>query len=261
MKCPTAVHPRAHASLSPIVAVLAGAAMTSLPSVTSAQARSLTFEDRVAAQRAIEQVYWNHRLWPRGNAAPKPARAGVLTDRAIRARVAAVESQRSAAGGQVTMKAIEQDGYGSPDLLRLREIDRPAVGDDRLLVKVGAASVNAADWHLLGGLPHLIGRFLGESRSRVRGFDLAGQVEAVGRNVTRFKPGDDVFGTGVGTFAEYAATSEDRLAPMPRGLTFEQAAAIPVAGVTALQGLRDKARVQPGQSVAVYGAGGGVGTF
>ncbi len=159
------------------------------------------------------------------------------------------------------MKAIVQDGYGSPDVLKLREIEMPVVGDDGVLVRVSAASLNAADWHLMQRLPHLIGMLLRSSRSSVRGFDVAGHVEAVGKNVTRFKPGDEVFGTGSGTFAEYVTTSEDRLAPKPRNLTFEQAAAIPVAGVTALQGLRDKAHVQPGQRVLIYGAGGGVGTF
>ena len=159
------------------------------------------------------------------------------------------------------MKAIVQDGYGSPDVLKLREIEKPVVGDDRVLVRVSAASVNAADWHLMRRLPHLIGKLLRSSRSSVRGFDVAGPVEAVGKNVTRFKPGDEVFGTGIGTFAEYVTTSEDRLALKPHQLTFEQAAAIPVAGVTALQGLRDEAHVQPGQRVLIYGAGGGVGTF
>ena len=159
------------------------------------------------------------------------------------------------------MKAIVQDGYGSPDVLGLREIDKPVVGDDRVLVRVRAASVNAGDLHLLRRLPHLIGMLLRMPRTSVRGWDMAGRVEAVGKDVMRFKPGDEVFGTGIGTFAEYAAGSEDRLAPKPLNLTFEQAAAIPVAGCTALQGLRDKAHVRPGQRVLVYGAGGGVGTF
>ncbi len=159
------------------------------------------------------------------------------------------------------MKAIVQDGYGSPDVLKLREIDIPAVGDDGVLVKVSAASLNAADSHLMQGLPRLIGRLLSSSRTTVRGFDVAGRVEAVGRNVTRFKTGDEVFGTAHGSCAEYVATSQDRLAPKPRNLTFEQAAALAVAGFTALQGLRDKAHLQPGQRVLIYGAGGGVGTF
>jgi NADPH:quinone reductase-like Zn-dependent oxidoreductase len=159
------------------------------------------------------------------------------------------------------MRAIVQDRYGSPDGLQLREIDKPIVGDDRVLVRVRAASVNAADWHLLRRLPHVIAMLLGKRASRVRGGDMAGVVEAVGRNVTRFEPGDEVFGVGRGTFAEYATASEDHVASKPRNLTFEQAAAIPGAGCTALQGLRDKAHVQPGQRVLVYGAGGGVGTF
>lgn len=159
------------------------------------------------------------------------------------------------------MKAIVQDGYGSPDVLQLREIEKPVVGDDGVLVRVSAASVNALDWHLMRKLPHLIGMVLRKPWSTVRGVDVAGHVEAVGRNVTRLKPGDEVFGAGPGAFAEYVTTSEDRLAPKPLNLTFAQAAAIPVAGLTALQGLRDKAHVQPGQRVLIYGAGGGTGTF
>jgi NADPH:quinone reductase-like Zn-dependent oxidoreductase len=159
------------------------------------------------------------------------------------------------------MKAIVQERYGSPDFLALQEIDRPAVGEDQVLVAVRAASVNAADWHLMRRLPHLIGRLAGMPASRVRGVDLAGHVAAVGGNVSRFEPGDEVFGAGLGSFAEYATSTEDRLAAKPRNLGFEEAAALPVAGCTALQGLRDTARVAAGQRVVVYGAGGGVGTF
>jgi NADPH:quinone reductase-like Zn-dependent oxidoreductase len=157
------------------------------------------------------------------------------------------------------MKAIVQDGYGSPDSLRLRAIEEPAVGDTQVLVKVRAASVNASDWYLLQRLPHLVGRMIGAPASRVRGGDLAGVVAAVGKHVTRFQPGDEVYGVGIGSFAEYAAAFEDRLAPKPRNLAFEQAAAIPIAGCTALQGLRDKGQVQAGQRVLIYGAGGGAG--
>ena len=159
------------------------------------------------------------------------------------------------------MKAVVQERYGSPDGLFLREIDKPVIGDDQVLVRVRAASVNALDWHFMRRLPHLITGLLRAPTSRIRGVDLAGQIESVGRNVTRFKPGDDVFGVALGAFAEYAATREDRLAPKPRTLSFAQAAAIPVAGCTALQGLRDRAQVGAGQRVLVYGAGGGVGTF
>jgi NADPH:quinone reductase-like Zn-dependent oxidoreductase len=159
------------------------------------------------------------------------------------------------------MKAIVQEGYGSPDVLHLREIEKPVVGDDHVLVRISAASVNALDSHLMHRMPHLIGRLMRKPWSSVRGVDVAGHVEAAGRNVTRFKSGDAVFGVANGSFAEYVTTSEDRLALKPRNLTFEQAAALPIAGITALQGLRDKAHVQPGQKVLVYGAGGGVGTF
>ena len=160
------------------------------------------------------------------------------------------------------MRAIVQEGYGSADVLKLREIERPAVADDGVLVRVHAASVNALDAHLVH-MPLVARVFFGlpSPRVAVRGVDLAGTVEAVGRNVTRFKRGDEVFGVAPGAFAEYASTKEDRLAAKSPGLTFQQAAALPVAGVTALQGLRDTARVQAGQRVLVHGAGGGVGTF
>ena len=157
--------------------------------------------------------------------------------------------------GEGKTRAIVQDRYGSPDFLELREIEKPVVGDDGVLVKVLSASVNAADWHLMRRLPRVIAMLLHMPISRIRGGDFAGRVEAVGKNVARFKQGDEVFGVGIGTFAEYSTTFEDRLAPKPDNLTFDQAAAIPMAGCTALQGLRDKANVQPGQSVLIYGAG------
>jgi NADPH:quinone reductase-like Zn-dependent oxidoreductase len=143
----------------------------------------------------------------------------------------------------------------------LREIEKPAVGDGDVLVRVLAAGVNSSDWYLMKRPPHYIAMLLRVPRTRIRGTDLAGHVEAVGRNVTRFKPGDQVFGAGLGSFAEYATSTERRLAPKPRNLTFEQAATLAVAGLTALQGLRDKACLRPGQRVLIYGAGGGVGTF
>ena len=160
------------------------------------------------------------------------------------------------------MRAIVQEGYGSADVLKLREIELPAVADDGVLVRVHAASVNALDSHLVH-VSRIARVFFGlpSPRVTVRGVDIAGTVASVGRNVTRFKPGDEVFGVAPGAFAEYASTKEDRLAAKSPRLTFQQAAALPVAGVTALQGLRDKAGVQPGQRVLVHGAGGGVGTF
>ena len=160
------------------------------------------------------------------------------------------------------MKAIVQQGYGSADVLQLREIEVPAVADDGVLVRVHAASVNALDAHIVY-MPLAARVFFGlpSPRVAVRGVDIAGTVESVGKNVTRFKPGDAVFGVAPGAFAEYASTKEDRLAAKSPRLTFQEAAALPVAAVTALQGLRDKAGVQPGQRVIVHGAGGGVGTF
>jgi NADPH:quinone reductase-like Zn-dependent oxidoreductase len=161
------------------------------------------------------------------------------------------------------MKAIVYDRYGPPDVLELREVDQPAPKDDQVLVRVHATSVNPADWHLMTGTPY-IERLSGGLRTpkvRIPGLDLAGRVEAVGGNVTQFRPGDEVFGAGTRTFAEYACVPQDGIAPKPANLTFEQAAAVPVAGITALQGLRDKGRLQPGQEVLIIGASGGVGTF
>lgn len=162
------------------------------------------------------------------------------------------------------MKAIVQNRYGSTDVLDLRDIDEPVVGDDDVLVRVHAAGVDPGVWHAMTGLPYLV-RIVGygfrPSKAPVRGMDLAGHVEAVGSSVTGFRPGDDVFGTCNGSFAEYARARKDKIAPKPANLTFEQAAAVPISGCTALQGLRDVGRVQPGQKVLIIGAAGGVGTF
>jgi NADPH:quinone reductase-like Zn-dependent oxidoreductase len=161
------------------------------------------------------------------------------------------------------MKAIRYGRYGSPDVLELREVDTPAIGDGEVLVRVQAASVNPLDFHFLRGTPYFLRLIAGVSRPKVDGLgaDLAGRVEAVGRAVTRFRPGDAVFGSHRRAFAEYAAVPETALVSTPDGLDAQRAAAVPVAGVTALQALRDRARVRPGQRVLVNGAGGGVGTF
>ncbi|HSL21808.1 MAG TPA: NAD(P)-dependent alcohol dehydrogenase [Vicinamibacterales bacterium] len=161
------------------------------------------------------------------------------------------------------MKAIVQDGYGSADVLHLREIDAPAVTDDLVRLRVRAASVNALDWHAVHGgrLVSAIAYLLRSPTLPVRGVDVAGEVEAVGKNVARLRPGDEVFGVGRGTFAEYTTATEDGLAPKPRQLSFPQAATLGVAAVTSLQGLRDKGNLQPRQRVLINGAGGGVGTF
>lgn len=163
----------------------------------------------------------------------------------------------------VPMNAIVYFSYGSPDVLEYKEIERPTVGDDNVLIKVRAASINPEDWRRMRGLPYAIRIFTGtfKPRSRILGMDVAGQVEAVGKNVTQFQPGDEVFGGCGGALAEYVCASENRLVPKPAGLTFEQAAAVPVAALTALQGLRDKGQIQPGQKVLINGASGGVGTF
>ncbi|MFE9635439.1 NAD(P)-dependent alcohol dehydrogenase [Streptomyces sp. NPDC006463] len=161
------------------------------------------------------------------------------------------------------MKAIVQDRYGSPDVLELREVDKPVAAGHEVLVRVHAAAVNARDWHLMRGDPYLARLVLGlrAPKERIRGSDFAGRVEAVGKDVTRLRPGDEVFGEADGAFAEYVCASQDVVEPKPANLTFEQAAAVPLAGNTALMGLRDLARVRPGHKVLVNGASGGVGTF
>jgi NADPH:quinone reductase-like Zn-dependent oxidoreductase len=163
------------------------------------------------------------------------------------------------------MKAIVRDEYGSPDVLRCEEIPKPIPGDDEVLIRVRTASVNPLDWHTLRAVPFFL-RFMGDGilkpKNRQLGVDVAGEVEAVGRNVQSFRPGDAVFGAcDFRGFAEYACVPEGRLAPKPTGATFEQAAAVPVAAMSALQALRDKGRIRRGQRVLIHGASGGVGTF
>ncbi|MFH9825017.1 NAD(P)-dependent alcohol dehydrogenase [Streptomyces bobili] len=162
------------------------------------------------------------------------------------------------------MKAIVQDVYGTAEVLELRDVDKPVAGDDDVLVRVRAAGVDPSVWHLMTGLPYpvrIMGFGLRRPKLRIRGWDVAGTVESVGRNVTRFRPGDEVFGTCDGSFAEYACTGEDRLAAKPPNAGFEQVAAVPISAYTALYSLREQGRVQPGQKVLVIGAGGGVGTY
>ena len=162
------------------------------------------------------------------------------------------------------MKAIVYCDYGSPDHLRFVEIEKPTPTDDQILVQVRAASANPLDWHYLRGIPYIMRLETGLRKPKVTGMgvDFAGTVEAVGRNVTRFKPGDDVFGGSSGAFAEYVTMREDRaVALKPASVSFEQAASCPIAATTALQALRDKAKVQSSQRVLINGASGGVGTF
>jgi NADPH:quinone reductase-like Zn-dependent oxidoreductase len=165
------------------------------------------------------------------------------------------------------MKAIVQDRYGRVDVLELRDIARPVPKDDEVLVRVHAGGLDRGVWHVMTGLPYLI-RFvvptlgLREPKVLVRGMDVAGRVEAVGDNVTRFRPGDAVFGwTDGGSYAEYTSAPEDHLAPKPANVTFEQAAAVPISGLAALQGLRDVGEIRPGQKALIIGAAGGVGSF
>ncbi len=162
------------------------------------------------------------------------------------------------------MKAIVQDVYGTADVLALRDVPRPVPGDGEVLVRVRAAGVDQGVWHLMTGLPYLIRLFgfgLTKPKVPVRGREVAGVVEAVGTGVTRLQVGDEVFGTCEGSFAEYVCAKEDRLARKPRNLTFEEAAASPISGVTALQAVRDAGEVTVGEKVLVIGAGGGVGSF
>ena len=164
------------------------------------------------------------------------------------------------------MKAIVQDRYGPADVLQLRDIDKPEIENNEVLVRVHGAGVDRGVWHLMTGLPYFLRLILPDlgfkaPKNPVRGSDVAGVVEAVGQNVTGFQPGDEVFGIGMGSFAEYTRVPEDKLAPKPANLTFEQAAVVPISGLTALQAVRDSGKVQPGQKVLIIGASGGVGTF
>jgi 2-desacetyl-2-hydroxyethyl bacteriochlorophyllide A dehydrogenase len=162
------------------------------------------------------------------------------------------------------MKAIVQDAYGSTDVLQFRDIDKPEIADDEVLVRVHAAGVDRGVWHLMTGLAYpirLAGYGLRAPKTPVPGMDMAGVVEAVGKNVTRFQPGDEVFGIGKGAYAEYARAPENKLVPKPANLTFEQAAVVAISGLTALQAVRDHGRVQPAQKVLIIGASGGVGTY
>jgi NADPH:quinone reductase-like Zn-dependent oxidoreductase len=162
---------------------------------------------------------------------------------------------------KATMKAIVQDTYGTSEVLEVRDIDRPDVGEDQVLVRVEAAGVNPADWAVMNGLPYVARPVYGLRRPKnpVRGTDVAGVIEAVGSNVTSFQPGDEVFGSADGSYAEYAVAAEERLAPKPAHLSFEQAGALPMAGLVALQAIRDHGDVRAGQQVLINGASGGIG--
>ncbi|MEO0375443.1 MAG: NAD(P)-dependent alcohol dehydrogenase [Cyanobacteria bacterium P01_A01_bin.17] len=162
------------------------------------------------------------------------------------------------------MKAILYDRYGSSEVLQLQEVNRPAVGDNDVLIRIRAAGVNPYDWRFMRGTPYFMRLIIGllKPRDGRLGAELAGEVEAVGKNVTQFKPGEAVFGRVNGSFAEYISIPEtDAIAPKPVNLSFEQAASVPLAALTALQGLRDHGQIQPGQQVLINGASGGVGTF
>ncbi len=171
-------------------------------------------------------------------------------------------AQLSATQGE-TMKAIVYCDYGSPEVLKLETIAKPVPNDDQVLVRVRAASVNPYDWHFMRGEPYVmrLGNGLRKPKGMRIGVDFSGTVEAIGKNITQFKPGDEVFGGRTGSFAEYVVTSERFLIPKPDNLSFEQAGAVQIAGLTALQGLRDKGKLKAGEKVLINGASGGVGTF
>ena len=192
---------------------------------------------------------------------------GQVTTRSCDARRRAAPQRRRA--GPIPgvliprMKAIVCDRYDAPDAFRLEDVEKPTPQDNEVLIQVRAVSVNAYDWGLMRGRPAFTRLFLGLRRPKATrcGRDVAGRIEAVGRRVTQFAPGDDVFGLCRGSLAEYACAAESSLAAKPANVSFESAAAIPLAGLTALQGLRDAGRIQPGQRVLINGAAGGVGTF
>jgi len=170
----------------------------------------------------------------------------------------------TAASPATTMQAIVQDKYGLFSALELRHIDKPTIGDHDVFIRVQAASVHICDWYCMTGLPYIlrvVGLGFRKPKAYVRGMDVAGTVEAVGKNVTQFQAGDDVFGTCDGAFAEYACARADTLALRPANLTFEQTAAVPTSALAALQALRDVGRIQVGQKVLIVGASGGVGMF
>jgi NADPH:quinone reductase-like Zn-dependent oxidoreductase len=188
----------------------------------------------------------------------------VKTSTAPSAEPSTADDSAGAAHGSVrgTMRAIVHERYGRPEVLQLRDVEKPIVEDDQVLVRVRGSSVNPVEWYGVTGFYFArIGEGLRRPKSTSVGGDLAGTVEAVGRDVKHFQPGDEVFGTGAGAWAEYACAREARLARKPANLSFEEAAAVPVAAITALQAFRDKGRVQPGQRVLINGASGGVGTF
>ena len=177
----------------------------------------------------------------------------------------ACEPAPELSGSAESMKAIMSRCYGSPDVLTLENVEKPKPADSEILVKVKAAAVNPLDWHYMRGSPYimrLMGAGIGKPKSQSMGVDFAGTVEAVGENVTEFKPGDAVFGGGNGAFAQYLTVPADRaVVGKPANMSFEQAASVPIAAITALQALRDKGKVKPGQKVLINGASGGVGTF
>ncbi|HEX4803580.1 MAG TPA: NAD(P)-dependent alcohol dehydrogenase [Myxococcaceae bacterium] len=190
---------------------------------------------------------------------------GLLLTGVIAYLTSSNDCERETAAPAHAMKAIVHCDYGSPDVLKFVAIEKPAPADDQLLVRVRAASVNPLDWHYVRGTPYFMrlrGAGMRKPESIRLGVDFAGTVEAVGNNVTQFKPGDEVFGGRSGAFAEYVTVREERAVVLkPPNLTFEQAASVPIAALTALQGLRDQGKIQPGQKVLINGASGGVGTF
>lgn len=189
---------------------------------------------------------------------------GVASLALVLSHNSACEPAPALSGDAETMKAVVYRCYGSPDVLRIEDIEKPTPADDEVLIKVHAASVNPLDWHYMRGSPYImrLGTGVGAPKEMRLGVDFAGTIEAVGSAVKRFEPGDEVFGGRTGAFAEYIVAREGRaLAMKPPNVTFEQAAGVGIAGITALQALRDHGKVEPGQKVLINGASGGVGTF
>lgn len=174
------------------------------------------------------------------------------------------KEQQTHLNTQTKIRAIVQDSYGALDVLRVEQIDMPTIEANEILIRVRAAGIDRGTWHLMTGKPYLM-RLMGfgfnKPKNRVPGLDVAGTVAAIGANATQFSVGDEVFGIAKGSFAEYAVANQDKVALKPKNLTFEQSAVVPVSGLTALQALRDAGRIQPGQTVLVIGASGGVGTY
>jgi NADPH:quinone reductase-like Zn-dependent oxidoreductase len=248
--------------------------MSNTPSQNTAPAQPMIFEIRIKGHLGSQWAAWFEDMTIQREDNGDTVLTGPVIDQAalygllkkIRDLGMPLVSviERTKVREDLTMKAIVYTQYGSPDVLKYQEVEKPTLRDNDVLLKVHAASANPLDWHLMRGTPFLVRLSMGfrkPKRNRI-GVDVAGQVAAVGKDVKAFQPGDAVFGHSYfGSFAEYVGASEERLVPKPDNITYEEAAAVAVAACTALQGLRDTGQVQPGQKVLINGAAGGVGTY